>query len=564
MSDPVLASYLKEFSTSFDLEEVDGSTVFEYFAAYCVFFRDFSEYTQLEDVIVAGGKNSAIDAIGIFLNDIPVETTAQVDDISSKSRIDSNFAFLQAKTSRNLNAAEIGSFFQGVREFFSERYMPVNEDINRKRSISDHVFSQSVKMRSKPALHLYYCYAGNFKSDHIIVARVAAGKSDLNALNLFSTVEFSFLDSDALQGRYQEVNLRVEKEIEIIEYASLPAISGIRQSYLGVLSCNQLVQLLSNADGKLQKSLFNENVRDFLGRNPVNSEIARTISSKSDQSRLAALNNGITIVARDIRIVGKKFTLSDFQIVNGCQTSHVLFENRNSLMPDTSIPVKIIEVTDRDLVNEIVRATNSQTEVKDEAFEVLGDFHKKIERFFASIEATSDRKLVYERRKRQYADTAFTTRNIVTLTFLTNSFVSYFLENPVDALDYYGVLLRRYSGRIFAEDHSIWPYYASAKILREIENLCIGKRQASVWKFRFIIGLLVRRSHGKPPRLSDEKGQENYARSIIESCHDRRDFLSRLTNAETRIAEAIKAQGQSFNSRNAQQDRRFVQRLLSS
>lgn len=119
MSDPVLASYLKEFSTSFDLKTLDDSTLFEYFAAYCVFYRDFSEYTELEDVIGGAGNDSAIDAIGMFLNDIPVETTAQVDDISAKSRIDSDFAFLQAKTSRNLNAAEIGSFFsRGTRVFF--------------------------------------------------------------------------------------------------------------------------------------------------------------------------------------------------------------------------------------------------------------------------------------------------------------------------------------------------------------------------------------------------------------------------------------------------------------
>lgn len=286
MNDPVLASYLKEFKTSFNLERVSESTLFEYFSAYCVLFRDFSEYTQLEDVVVGGSNDSAIDAIAIFLNDIPIEVTSHVDDISAKTRIDTDFAFVQAKTSRNLNAAEIGSFLQGVREFFSEQHMPINEDIRRKRVISDHVFSQSVKMRSKPALHLYYCYTGTFKSDPNILARVEAAKVDLKRLNLFSEVEFTFLDADALQGRYQEVNLRVEKEIQISEYASLPAISGIRQSYLGVLSCKELINLLSNADGKLQKSLFNENVRDFLGRNPVNSEIEKTIVSQTNQSRL--------------------------------------------------------------------------------------------------------------------------------------------------------------------------------------------------------------------------------------------------------------------------------------
>lgn len=563
MNDPILASYLKEFSRTFNFESISEPDLFEFFSAYCVYYRDFSEHTELEDVVVGGGNDSAIDAFGIFLNDVFVSSSAQIDEMASKTRLDVDFAFLQAKTSKNLNAAEIGSFLQGVREFFADRYMPVNEDISGKRLLSDHAFTQSVKMRAKPHLYLYYCYTGKYQADPTIVARVEAGKADLKRLNLFSEIEFSFLDADALQSRYQEVNLRVEKEIQINEYASLPSISGIRQSYLGVLSCSELVKLLSNSDGRLQKSLFNENVRDFLGGNSVNDEITQTIRSKTNQGRLAALNNGITIVAREIRIVGKKFTLSDFQIVNGCQTSHVIFENQRSLLPDTSIPVKMIEAEDRELVNEIVRATNRQTEVKNEAFEVLSDFHKKLERFFASIDADADHKLVYERRKRQYADSAFTAKNIVTLTFLTNSFVSCFLENPVDAIDYYGVLLRKYKGTIFNDRHSMWPYIASATILKELEKLCVGKAQASIWKFRFVLALLLRRGHGDGPSLDDDKGQEAYAKKIIRSCHDRAEFLDRLTKAEKVIANAVMAQGSGFDTRNAQQDRKFVDYVLA-
>ena len=461
-----------------------------------------------------------------------LKSPAQIDEIAAKVRLDVDFAFLQAKTSKRLNAAEIGSFIQGVREFFSQRYMPVNDDIRSMRSLSDHIFRYSVKMRGKPKLHLFYCYTGTFRSDETIKARVEAGKSDLKGLNYFSEIEFTFLDANSLQERYQEINLRVEKEILIDEYANLPVISGISQAYIGVLRCSELVKLISNSDGRLQKSLFNENVRDFLSRNPVNDEIGQTIKSKEKQSRLVALNNGITIVARGIKIVGKRFTLTDFQIVNGCQTSHIIFDNQRSILDDTSVPVKMIEAEDRDLINEIVRATNRQTEVKDEAFEVLKDFHKKLERFFGSIEADPADMLVYERRKRQYAGSAYNTKNIVTITVLIGGFVSCFLENPVDAVDYYGVLLKKYSGHIFEDRQSMWPYLVSATILKEIEKLCIGKTRRSIWKFRFILALLIRKSYGDPPDLKDDKGQKNYARQILSDCHNKSKFLANLTDAE--------------------------------
>jgi hypothetical protein len=126
MEDPILKAYLRDFSDTFDLKEVQESVAFEFFAAYCVFFRDFSEHVVLDDLIVAGGLDTAIDSIGIFINDIPVTSQAQVDEIVSRHKIDVDFCFIQAKTSRNLNAAEIGSFIQGVKEFFGTRFMPEN------------------------------------------------------------------------------------------------------------------------------------------------------------------------------------------------------------------------------------------------------------------------------------------------------------------------------------------------------------------------------------------------------------------------------------------------------
>lgn len=558
MADPILTSYLNEFSKLHGLQGLKESDAFEYFSAYCVLLRDFSEHTELSDVVVAGGHDTAIDAIGIFLNDIPITTPNHVDEIASRQRIDADFCFIQSKTSRNLNAAEIGSYLQGVKEFFGEKFMPANEQIQDKRSLSEKVFSISVKFKSKPRLNIYYCYAGRFLNDATVAARVEAGKAELLSFGMFSEVNFYFIDSDRLQERYQEVNLRIEREIQMNEFASLPSIPGIRQSYIGVLPCTELVKLLTNSDGRLHKAIFNENVRDFLNRNPVNDEISATISSQKEQSKLAALNNGITIVAKGVNLVGKKFTLSDYQIVNGCQTSNIIFENRSKLLPTTSVPVKIIEVEDKDIINDIVRATNRQTEVKDEAFVVLSDFHKKLERFFLSIEDRPESKVVYERRKRQYADTAYTPQNIITLTSMTNAFVSCYIEDPVDANDYYGVLLKKYASRMYRDEHTMWPYLISAKILRGIEKLCVGDARKSLWKFRFIIALLVRRSFGTPPSLFNEVANKKYAEAALLKLNDPKVFLRIVMDAEAFLAAAIEKQPAGFDKANAHQDRRFV------
>lgn len=193
--DPVLNSYLNDFKKNFNFTTLLESELFEFFSAYCVYHRDFSEHTELQDVIVAGSNDTAIDSIGFFINDIPVTSKEQVDEVAGKSRFRTDFVFNQSKASKRLNAAEIGSFMQGIREFFSERYMPTSDSISLRRNLSDYIFSLSVKMKEKPRLHLFYCYAGDYKDDATIVSRVEAGKADLAALNIFSKIEFVFLDS---------------------------------------------------------------------------------------------------------------------------------------------------------------------------------------------------------------------------------------------------------------------------------------------------------------------------------------------------------------------------------
>jgi len=111
------------------------------------------------------------------------------------------------------------------------------------------------------------------------------------------------------------------------------------------------------------------------------------------------MNNGITIIARALHLTGHKFTMGDFQVVNGCQTSHVLYDNRD-LLDGVRIPLRIISTQDETVMEAIITATNRQTEVKDDQFFALKDFAKRLEAYFKTF--TPDRHLYYERRAHQY------------------------------------------------------------------------------------------------------------------------------------------------------------------
>ena len=111
------------------------------------------------------------------------------------------------------------------------------------------------------------------------------------------------------------------------------------------------------------------------------------------------MNNGITIIARSIKQVNDKFTIEDFQIVNGCQTSHVVF-NEHDLDDAVCIPLRLIETREDDVIEAIIHATNNQSPLKPEQLLALMNFAKKLEAYFKTYDAPHT--LYYERRDGQY------------------------------------------------------------------------------------------------------------------------------------------------------------------
>ena len=140
-------------------------------------------------------------------------------------------------------------------------------------------------------------------------------------------------------------------------------------------------------------------MRDFQSDNPVNHEIEETLKAES-RLHFVLMNNGITIIADSVTKTGDVFTIEDFQIVNGCQTSHVLFNNRNTLANQIQVPVKLTVSKDSDIKNKITKVTNRQTTAKTEELTALTDFQKALEDYYEAV--AGEAKLYYERRSQQF------------------------------------------------------------------------------------------------------------------------------------------------------------------
>ncbi len=533
--DRITQGFLKNFLSSQQICERDVSKQYEMFASYCTISQNYQEVFDLVDVLSGGGGDCGIDALAIIANGKMIISKEEVEDLIEYNGAlsDIYFIFVQAKTSTKFSGSEIGTFGTGIVDFLSEtpRFVQ-NEVIQLKHEIMECIFENASKMKNLPTALLYYVSSGKWVEDANCKTRIDIIQQNIEELNLFRDVSFIPVDTVRLQKYYRETLNILEKEIDFPKNIVLPDIPNITQAYLGYIDYNEYKKLITTDSGEINKSVFYDNVRDYQGINDVNKAIAHTIDKSADNFVL--LNNGVTIICRELTIVRTKFTLKDFQVVNGCQTSHELYyhgkENSN-----LQIPIKIIQTADEATISKIIVATNTQTEVTNEQLMSLNEFHRRLESFYTTF--TGNQRLYYERRSRQY-DTAPNIEKvrIVSINTQIKAVAAMFFDKPHLASRYYGRLLKSTEG-IFDNDHSLMPYYCCTYALYKLEYMFRNKLlQSEYRKFRYHILMLLKYDMAteKIPQLNAKK-MERLCKKIIDCINDNTIFTEEINKLITHI-----------------------------
>ena len=118
-------------------------------------------------------------------------------------------------------------------------------------------------------------------------------------------------------------------------------------------------------DGISNQSLYKYNVRGPLTRSLVNKQIRETIRDISLHKNFPLFHNGITIIAKELDWDDDSISISDYFVVNGCQSLTALFENQKFLTDDLRVLTKFIKLEpSSDLAGIVTRFSNNQNAVK--------------------------------------------------------------------------------------------------------------------------------------------------------------------------------------------------------
>jgi len=490
--DKITNSLLEAFSKQNELNSLSESVRFEHFCNYSVVSKLNRSSFDLEEIHTGSGGDCAIDGLVISINGKIVSSIETFIDISqSTSYLDVDITFIQSKTSSSFDGAQIGNFIYGIKDFLSDTPKLIqNDSIKEFKNIWESILTRSdLMINRRPNARLYYITTGRWVNDTNLLAIINNGESELELIGIFDKVQISALGASEIQKLYHETKNKLSTTINFQNRITLPDIKGVKEGYLGVIPFEEYVKLIQDENETIH-SIFDDNVRDFQGENVVNKKIKSTLESgKFDL--FSVLNNGVTIVASSLTPAGNRFTLRDYQVVNGCQTSHVLHEcQKIDGISAVYVPIKIVVTDSDEIKTDITLATNSQTEVKPEQLESLSVFQKNLELYYAAEKSLP---LYYERRSQQYNSTDIKKTQIISIPIQIKCFASMFLDSPHLVSAYYGTIVNRFKGRMFNMEHNLSPYYISALCYYKIEQFFrSGDFDAKHKKIRFHLIMAVR------------------------------------------------------------------------
>lgn len=515
----IVQSHLGSFVESWALQAEDEASQFEKFVNYSVISSRYSSTYEVDDVTTGAGDDGC-DGIAVVIDEEIIVSPEDANStfLSNRRNHDVDILFIQAKRSESFDLGDFLKFKESILRFVTQGPYLVDDDtMQSARQIFDIVVKEVPKIRNgKPSLTARFVTTGIYKSPQAFETAIEDFSLQLNDLGLFAEIDIKCVDRDELTNLWVGTYSGIDASLTLFSNAALPTIAGIDEAYLAVVRASEFVEnLLLTPDGNLRTQVFEENVRSFLGLdNPVNQSISSTLRSGSSASRFPVLNNGITIVSPDVKLQGNTLHLTNFQIVNGCQTSNVLFENR-TMLGDIMVNIKVVETKNEDVFSELVRATNSQSKVEDTQFLSLRPLIKRVEQYFNTYDA--DGKLYFERRDRQYVGQDIPATRIFSLHNAAKCVAAMYCGRPELSSRYPKSMYAELTDVMFSDDTKEIVFYSACLTMYRFSLLVSNSIiPQNMKRFKWHILPLVRALVcGKDQETLSSKAIEKSAQAVI-------------------------------------------------
>jgi hypothetical protein len=213
------------------------------------------------------------------------------------------------------------------------------------------------------------------------------------------------------------------------------------------------------------------------------------------------------------------------------------------------VPVRIISTKNPEIIKSIIRATNRQTVVKDSLLNALTDFTKRLEDFFGAYE--NGKRLYYERRPKQYANTGVDKSRIITTDNVIRAYTSFFVEEPHRVLKGFSDVQKGIGTEVFVNEHVMEPYYTAAYALYRLESMFRNEELDAKFKparFQLLFAFRLIINPRKTPRAESNE-MKKFSQTFLEILWDEGKSAEVFKKAAAVVEEIVGDPISSDNTR---------------
>lgn len=471
---PVVNKLIQEFGTA-DYPGMTPDEVFGRFAVVQSIKPVELAFDELENGLVDGSLDGGIDAVYTTVNDSPVQIDSPYLEVDSEAiaSLPKNFTIrlhiVQSKNKTSWSEAVWEKLLSAVPELVS-----IETDFDQLRSrLKFELLEQFDVFR-----RLLMAGASKFPLVAVEVSYVCLGLEQHRTASLDAKrgkVENAILAVLPSKSTVSTRHIGVEELYDRSGWAaSKPAtlrfdeLIEIDNAILGVASIRDFLTFIRDDSASLRQDLFDANVRDYEGKNPVNGSILKTLA-EPDATPFWWLNNGVTIIGDEVQRSGKRVVVSRPLIVNGLQTSHVIdLAAREAALDEQraaeGVVIRILESDDELARDRIISSTNNQTRVPSSALYAAQPEQRDIERFLLT------HNWYYERRKNLYRNRGVDPSRRVSVGLLAQAMISLLLREPDTARARPSTGLKRSYKEIYLSNLDVNAYLVAIRTLTQTDS----------------------------------------------------------------------------------------------
>ena len=410
---------------------------------------------ELEEYITDGGQDFSIDAY-------------YIDDFSETINI------FQFKYTDNFNTSrdKAGMKDRDISDFISK--------IERVWSKDENLLKEANSKTAEAINEIWSAFEKGFSKTNIwFVTNYQNTLDDSKKESTQKILKEKFRANFKIFNLDDLVNLTIQKEFEPIDIKLqlkgknyFEDSAGEIRALVSEINALNFVESIVDDENNLKEDVFNENVRVYLrSHTKINKQIYASIESEENY-KFFFYNNGITAICDSFehnKSDGPIVTLKNFQIVNGGQTIHSLYEAyKNGLrekVGDIYLLLRVYEVKNRGIGQSIARFTNTQNPVKNRDIMSNDLVQTKLQKDL------KNEGWWYEAKKDEYRDQNIENEKKIDAEKLGQAILAFHLEKPGSAKNKKQEVFGDFYNDVFPEskldtDYVLLPHL----LLKEIET----------------------------------------------------------------------------------------------